>query len=155
MRYHTRGAAPAGFSLVELMVVVAIIAVLSSLALPAYQDYTDRGQIGAVQANFETAKQFIRAEIMKQRVGGEIVGNARHDLIDALNERGNTNPFNPEASAFTAEKGESDRNFGRIVIEGDLNKDATPIRIWVNGGGTAPLDGDWARETVVLEVARH
>jgi len=51
-----RNRAQSGFTLIELMIVVAIIGILAAIALPAYQDYTIRAQVSEGLVLASTAK---------------------------------------------------------------------------------------------------
>jgi type IV pilus assembly protein PilA len=48
-----------GFTLIELMIVVAIIGILAAVALPAYQDYTVRAKVSEIILAGSSAKTAI------------------------------------------------------------------------------------------------
>ena len=94
-----------GFTLIELMIVVAIIGILAAIAIPAYQDYTVRSRVSELMVAGSAAKATVAENIANN--GGRIA--------EAGNCRGVEDADDPTANLKSLE---CDDETGTITITG-------------------------------------
>lgn len=81
-----------GFTLIELMIVIAIIAILAAIAIPAYQNYTIRSKVSEAIVQADSAKTAVSEFVQTQ---GHFPESATSAGIDKL-----VNPTGGSASQY-------------------------------------------------------
>jgi type IV pilus assembly protein PilA len=83
-----------GFTLIELMIVVAIIAILAAIAIPAYNQYIKEARLAKYADHWDNAYRSAKAELGKRSAQ-----LARGVSLTALDEAALINIINPENRA--------------------------------------------------------
>ena len=79
-----------GFTLIELMIVVAIIGVLSAIAVPAYKDYVKKSEGATALA---TMKSLITSAELWYQESGSFKANDKDDILNNLGVDATTSPL--------------------------------------------------------------
>ncbi|WP_061011011.1 MULTISPECIES: pilin [Vibrio] len=83
-----------GFTLIELMIVVAIIGVLAAIAIPAYQDYVKKGEASSALATLKALQT--PAELAYQQ-NGALASLSELGTVSSANSLGEIT-LNPNSS---------------------------------------------------------
>ena len=116
-----------GFTLVELMIVIAIIAILAAVAIPQYSKYKKTAKITAAKSNCKTAKdaiaRYYELEAESMARGVNIDFPTANELVSQDLDQNAKSPINVNIVAFEAGNiGDFTYNNGTCNFNGNIGE---------------------------------
>ena len=123
-----------GFTLVELMIVVAIVAILVALALPSYSRYVrkaNRGEAQQLLLNWANNQEIWRANDTDYATAGELAVPTHAKYTFTISDRtATTYTLTATAPAGTDQAKDADKGANCNVLALDQSNDKTPPLCW-------------------------
>lgn len=149
MQYSRRGGLSTvrGFTLIELIAVMIVLAILAGVAVPRYFDYTDRARTAAMQGTLGN----VRSAIANFYANASLSGTPAYPTLVQLTTAGtvlqDTFPVNPFMNVATVS----------AATAGDWSTRATAgtvgWRYYVDNAATPPVCGFYANSTTNTTAA--
>ncbi|MER1973108.1 MAG: pilin [Psychrobacter alimentarius] len=140
-----------GFTLIELMIVVAIIGILAAIAIPQYQNYIAKSQVSRVMGELSSLKTSVETCYLNGEAAACDLGAVQSDLLGALTDVTQAASINGLAVQIETTK-TVDGN--TATIEGTFNNNAATALKGDALRWTRDSNGTWTCSTSVEEKYR-
>jgi type IV pilus assembly protein PilA len=119
-----------GFTLIELMIVVAIIGILAAVAIPAYQDYIARSQVSEAVSLTAGGKtplaEYYNDKGIWPAKASDVIGNQSGKYVSIITLLGNTNA----TGTISVEARIKDAGVNSAITQGTLILTSTDAKQW-------------------------